>query len=214
MPDRSLPLVVDLGSGVTFFPFACARLGARVVCTDIDEVCRRDVPRAAAVVDASPGRVEYRHCLETKLPFETGEVAALYCISVLEHVADRTALIQEMARVIKPGGLCLLTLDIDLRGDGSLTPDGYRNVRRELSGYFELSLCEQTTHPREVLTPTRGPWRLVPPPLIERLAWFLKQWIVKPMLGKRPRPLLPYDLAVEGMVLTRTTSSSMGEGRR
>src|SRR5262249_22624394 len=35
------PVVVDVGSGVTFFPFSVARLGCDVMCTDIDPVCER-----------------------------------------------------------------------------------------------------------------------------------------------------------------------------
>src|SRR5690349_2142457 len=39
-PKTGLPLVVDVGSGVTFFPFSVAELGCHVVCTDPDPVCQ------------------------------------------------------------------------------------------------------------------------------------------------------------------------------
>src|SRR5258708_6380117 len=49
-----VPWVVDLGSGVTFFPFAAARLGYRVTCADIDPICSRDLSRARSVIPATP----------------------------------------------------------------------------------------------------------------------------------------------------------------
>jgi hypothetical protein len=44
---NSLAPIVDLGSGVTFFPFAVARLGYQVICVDLDPVCERDLGQAA-----------------------------------------------------------------------------------------------------------------------------------------------------------------------
>jgi len=54
------PRVVDLGSGVTFFPFSVAQLGCHVTCADIDPVCAKDLARAAQVIDCRPGRVDFR----------------------------------------------------------------------------------------------------------------------------------------------------------
>src|SRR5262245_56761239 len=46
LPADAQPLALDVGSGVTFFPFAAAELGYRVLCTDIDPVCETDLARA------------------------------------------------------------------------------------------------------------------------------------------------------------------------
>ena len=80
--------VVDFGSGVTFFPFAIARLGYHVICSDIDPGCSSDLERAASVVPHSPGRVEFRHIDGTQLPLEDAEVDAIYSISVIEHIPE------------------------------------------------------------------------------------------------------------------------------
>src|SRR5882762_5462920 len=48
--DNASPLAVDIGSGVTFFPFSLARLGYRVICTDIDPICAKDIPLAGRVL--------------------------------------------------------------------------------------------------------------------------------------------------------------------
>ena len=41
------PVAVEFGSGVTFFPFAVAREGFRVICIDKDPECRRDILQMA-----------------------------------------------------------------------------------------------------------------------------------------------------------------------
>ena len=80
------PKAVDFGSGITFFPFAVARLGFEVVCLDCDPVCEAGISKASQPVDASPGTVSFRLVGEerTALPLECGAVDVLYTISVLE----------------------------------------------------------------------------------------------------------------------------------
>ncbi len=39
LPQDYKPLVADVGSGDTFFPFSIAKLGYQVICTDIDPIC-------------------------------------------------------------------------------------------------------------------------------------------------------------------------------
>ena len=53
-----------------------------------------------------------QHSLE-KIPFENDFFDKVYCISVIEHLAERTALqgVKEMARVLKKGGLLVITMD-------------------------------------------------------------------------------------------------------
>lgn len=43
------------------------------------------------------------------LPFQAGHFDALLCNQVLEHVPDDEAFVAELARVVKPGGLLVLT---------------------------------------------------------------------------------------------------------
>lgn len=47
-------------------------------------------------------------CDATRLPFETGTFDALWSVTVLEHVPDPEAALNEMRRVLKPGGLLFL----------------------------------------------------------------------------------------------------------
>lgn len=44
-----------------------------------------------------------------QLPFKNQSVDAVVCTSVLEHVADQKKVLDEICRVLKPGGACYLT---------------------------------------------------------------------------------------------------------
>jgi ubiquinone/menaquinone biosynthesis C-methylase UbiE len=105
-----------LGSGVTFFPFSVAKLGYQVTCVDIDPIVDVDIARAARIVDQSPGEVDCRQCDSSHLPFADEEADVVYCISVLEHVSDFENTIDEVFRVLKIGGLFILTMDLDSSG--------------------------------------------------------------------------------------------------
>ena len=61
--------------------------------------------------------VEYLHGDLTRLPFPDASFDLVSCISVLEHMPPdtRTRGVQEMARVLKPGGQLLLTYDLQER---------------------------------------------------------------------------------------------------
>src|ERR1700690_982860 len=114
------PVVVDFGSGVTFFPFAVAKLGYQVICSDIDPLCQRDLTTASHYLSSAPGSIEFRLLRETIPAFRDEEVDIIYCISVLEHIPDFESTVVELSRILKKGGLLLLTIDLDLRGGSEL----------------------------------------------------------------------------------------------
>ncbi len=57
--ESASPVVVDVGCGVTFFPFALATVGYDVRCNDVDPICRTDLERAIPLVGTAPGRVSF-----------------------------------------------------------------------------------------------------------------------------------------------------------
>jgi SAM-dependent methyltransferase len=59
------------------------------------------------VLDPDPGADVLGHA--EKLPIASRSIDVLLCTQVLEHVADPQRSVAEMARVLKPEGLCLLT---------------------------------------------------------------------------------------------------------
>jgi SAM-dependent methyltransferase len=49
--------------------------------------------------------VDIPHCSALKLPFEEGELSAIFLLDVLHHIPDLDAFFNEAIRVIKPGGV-------------------------------------------------------------------------------------------------------------
>jgi SAM-dependent methyltransferase len=196
------PLVADVGSGVTFFLTAVARLGYAVVCSDIDQLCARDLQRVAGVIHHEPGTLSFRLTDGIRLPFNDEEVDAVYCISVLEHIASFEDTIFEMARILKRGGLLILTIDLDLNGKHDIGIGRYLDLRRTLRRYFEPAAPEITVHPVDQLTTANSPYPLRTIKGLERLLFYGKRWI-KPIFGKERSMLMDYDLTVAGFVLRR-----------
>lgn len=197
VPGR-VPVVADVGSGVTFFPFSVARLGCEVICLDIDPIAGRDLGRAAAVVDAAPGRVAFRQVTGGQLPLADGEVDAVYCVSVIEHVPDFTGMVADVARALRPGGLFVVTVDVDLMGGPALGIGEARRLLDAIDERFERIVPERPVHPLDLLVSDTGPhpWR-VPPFGLERRV----RNTVRRLRGRRPR--VDPRIAVHGMALTR-----------
>ena len=196
---------IDLGSGVTFFPFSVAKLGYQVTCVDIDPIVDVDIARAARIVDQSPGQVDCRLCDNSNLPFVDGEVDAVYCLSVLEHVSDFENTIKEVFRVLKSSGVFILTIDMDMSGYVDIGINRYYDLRRCLFEHFDLKEPEITVHPLDMLQPRNGPF-----PYKTYSSWqvhlFHIRQRIKMFLGQKPLDYyrLPnLDLAIWGAVMTK-----------
>jgi 2-polyprenyl-3-methyl-5-hydroxy-6-metoxy-1,4-benzoquinol methylase len=205
--DPRLLRVADLGSGVTFFPFAVARLGCEVTCADIDPLCETDLNRAISHMSQDPGRVSFRRVESELLPFSDEECDAIYCISVLEHVPNPSGLAQEMFRCLKPGGRLLLTLDLDLRGNADLGVEQYRQLASLLTTRFGWTYPPTSVHPADLLTSSRAPFRFGGPKGVVRLAHLAKEYLAKPLIGRPPEPPRDLTLAVEGLALERRSGN-------
>jgi SAM-dependent methyltransferase len=195
-------VVADLGSGVTFFPFAVARLGYSVICTDTDPVCAHDLPRAAKATSHAPGSLTFRPTNGDTLPFGDEELDAIYCISVLEHIERPENTVQEMARVLKPEGWLILTIDLDMNGRHQIGIGAYRQLRCALASWFDLAMPELTVHPADQLTTANSPYPLFAPKGFAR-KWYDAKQLIKPLLGRKPGQLLDYELCVGGFALRR-----------
>jgi len=58
-----------------------------------------------------------------KLPFETNTYDIILCNHVLEHIPDDTKAMQEILRVLKPGGMAILQIPQDLNRDTTYEDD-------------------------------------------------------------------------------------------
>ena len=199
----SRPVAVDFGSGVTFFPFAICRSGFEVGCMDRDPVCRRDIQRAAASLPSHGGQVSFQHTPGSLLPLSDQSVNVVYSISVLEHVREHAPLVAEFARVLSPGGLLLLTVDVNLEreAESGIGPDAYAALLRNLDLYFGFECPRLPVHPAAALTSVRGPYPSNPLSGVKAVWWAAKQEIIKPLIGRTRAA--PAQFACEGLILRR-----------
>jgi 2-polyprenyl-3-methyl-5-hydroxy-6-metoxy-1,4-benzoquinol methylase len=204
------PVVADVGSGVTFFPFSLAKLGCDVVCTDIDPICAKDISQASKIVSCTPGKIDFRLVNNDILPFGDEECDVLYCISVLEHIPNFENTVKEMARILKPGGLCLITCDLDLdpAGETQLNTNQYMRLTAVLREFFDIVEPEKTIHPSDILTSRNSPFPLKRKRknYIMLGAQMAKHNMLNPILGKESsyvNILRSAHLAVLGLVLQK-----------
>jgi SAM-dependent methyltransferase len=190
--------VADFGSGSTFFPFAVARLGAEVVCLDNDPMCVRDLAGAIAELDAGTGRVEVRES-GNELPCPTAGFDAVYSVSVLEHMPDPVPVVAEIARILRPGGLFVLTLDIDVEGVTGVAAAHFDALRADIERAFTWEYAERTLHPSHVLTSRNSPWPRPGEAHVPGLLYRTKDRRLVPLVGG-PNPGV---LTVYGCVLRR-----------
>src|SRR5262245_49171260 len=142
--DTGLALDIGIGTGYT----TRAVFGPRpTVCVDIDASNLHSfVARLAATPDARGALCVI--ALATALPFKPGSFRFILCSEVFEHLEDDDAAADELARVLAPVGIAIITVPytglgftsfLELLGIKTVHdfPGPERHVRR---GYDERSL--------------------------------------------------------------------------
>lgn len=97
--------VLDFGCATGWLSLSLANLGCRVVGVDI-------APAALRLAEAlyvqrgirSGGTVQFRVYDGNRLPLGDSSVDRVVCFDAFHHVRDQAASLQEMARVLRPGG--------------------------------------------------------------------------------------------------------------
>ena len=96
--------VLDLGCAGGFMAEAIAARGAHV--TGIDPA-KEAIAAARSHAAQSGLDIRYDTGEGEALPYDDAAFDAVVCVDVLEHVSDLGQVLQEVARVLKPGGLFL-----------------------------------------------------------------------------------------------------------
>lgn len=113
--EGELVRVLDAGSGLTFF----AHWLAYKFPTLTIECCDRDPRSAASATRLGPPAqqgVTYATQDLSTLTYPYSSFSAVTCVSVLEHTDRHSDIVAEFARVLRPGGRLILTIDV--------SPDG------------------------------------------------------------------------------------------
>ena len=161
--------VLDAGSGFTFFPFLLSeQLEAVVTCVDTSPALEWAFQRAAG----DGYSVEFR-LGDVTSPGESPDSSfdVVVCVSVLEHVraGARDRVLRELHRLLRPGGLLVLTFDVGVDGDYEIPLRDAEALLANVAGAFPGSpvpgLGELADAVRgDVLTSRRvaakEPWRM------------------------------------------------------
>ncbi len=104
LPEAERPRVLDLGCGGGLVAEALAARGCELLGVDASLPSLRTARRHAR---ASGVRVAYVAGDAARLPLRDGVVDAVVAADVLEHLDDLGAVLREVTRVLRPGGLLL-----------------------------------------------------------------------------------------------------------
>lgn len=191
--SNQTPLVVDLGSGVTFFPLNLVAKGFQVSAIDTDPVGERDYPLACDVLNVSQQNLKFRLADAKSLPFDDGLVDIVYSVSVLEHIPEPHEVLGEINRVLRPDGLLILTIDISLDGIYEITPEPFLELQKALSKNFSPLFPETCIHPLRMLTTYNSPYPYLFPKgqPIRTAARKIRRYM-RGLSGKSPRLLSCY----------------------
>lgn len=108
------PMILDVATGTARLPVAMMRhrqFQGHVVALDLS---RRMLAFAAEKL-RQDGRVTLLHAPAEKLPFSDNTFDVVTCLEALEFMRDSRAVLAEIVRVLRPGGLLLTTNRINTR---------------------------------------------------------------------------------------------------
>lgn len=96
---------IDIGCGDGYFSGQLAKAGCSVTGMDFSLVGLSQAARQAA-----PGANFIEHDLTNPMPFDDASIDIAWCSEVLEHLFSPLYAIEQVYRVLKPGGLFLITV--------------------------------------------------------------------------------------------------------
>lgn len=111
--------VLDLGSEISPMPWFLASVGARVTLIECDP---QWIQKWESLKKSSGLDVDWRIVKDEVLPFEENSFDIVTSFSVIEHQGDKRRAVEEVLRVLKPGGTFALSFDICEPGMGMTFP--------------------------------------------------------------------------------------------
>ena len=106
MPGK---LIGDLGCGTGCFSAELGRRGYKVLCVDVTPANLDALALMYPDLVGSGSLTPIEGDLAA-LPLETGALDGAFCMEVLEHVEDDRTALEEISRVLRPGGVLVLSV--------------------------------------------------------------------------------------------------------
>lgn len=100
--------VLDAGCGDGILSFRMAGVGFSVIAADSADKCINYIKKKVARQNV-PLRLVAQKADLTRLPFTNNYVNAITCGEVLEHISEDEKVIGQFFRVLKKGGVCIIT---------------------------------------------------------------------------------------------------------
>jgi ubiquinone/menaquinone biosynthesis C-methylase UbiE len=101
-------LAADIGAGTGFITEGLIQKGLKVIAVDQSKAMIREMRKKFQGIEA----IDYRLGEAEKLPIEDKEVDCVFANMLLHHIEDPLIAIREMVRILKPGGILVIT-DLD-----------------------------------------------------------------------------------------------------
>ena len=101
-------IVADVGCGTGYLAAALARRVDRILCIDPSTAM---LDQARINLSGATAAIEFRQGTMEALPVDDGTVDAAFAHMVLHHLADTRSGLDEMVRIVRPGG-CLVAIEL------------------------------------------------------------------------------------------------------
>lgn len=107
---KSTDIVLEAGGGSSPLQYFLAKRANHVVNFDSDQASLDKAELQARAIDLK--NILFRRGDLCKIPYPDGHFDKVVSVSVVEHITDTKACLNELWRVLKPGGSLVLTLDV------------------------------------------------------------------------------------------------------
>lgn len=138
---------LDIGSGWSVLKFALCKRSRFTTCLDNDQ---ETLDKSQITIDQFRRRVHLGswNIAQVKgdvreLPLLSNTYDRVVCVSVLEHLeSGHEQALDEIIRVLKPGGMALITMDAVVSGDGCGKGNFYINLPKAIQLLFHLGITQ------------------------------------------------------------------------
>lgn len=189
--------IADAGSGFTFFPFYLLELrpDARLLCIDANQSAGKAIDKATHVLGFGP-----QFALQDleKLDQGSKSLDAVFSISVIEHTEKPEQVVEEIHRVLKPGGLFVCTFDVSFEKGSPMHVPRVERLVNHLHDLFDAQGAPGTGITQSCIAPDRVTTTWIASRYPERLPWRHPRlvWLYDALRGRfRPslhRPMTFY----------------------